>query len=264
MTLAMWSDTERDREGGPASPPDWEKRLPNNSLPYTSTIVFVVRKGNPKGIKDWPDIVKPGVEIVTPNPKTSGNGKLSFLAAWGSVTQRGGSEADALDVREEALRADARPRPRRARRHDDLRAEEDRRRPPHVGERGAPRGARRPKGAVEIVYPPISFLAEPHVAWVDANVKRKGTAAAAEGLPRVPLHARGPGDHRQELLPADQSGRSSRSTRATFPDIKLFKIDAVAKSWDDATDKYFGDGGLFDTLLQAEEVATRATREATP
>src|SRR5690242_12891398 len=95
VTLALWPDTDAVRKAGQISE-GWEKRLPNNSLPYTSTIVFVVRKGNPKGIEDWPDIVKPGIAIVTPNPKTSGNGKLSFLAAWGSVTERGGSEADAL------------------------------------------------------------------------------------------------------------------------------------------------------------------------
>ena len=83
VTLALWPDTDAIRKAGLIGD-GWEQRLPNNSLPYTSTIVFVVRKGNPKGIKDWPDLVKPGVEIVTPNPKTSGNGKLSFLAAWGS------------------------------------------------------------------------------------------------------------------------------------------------------------------------------------
>ena len=96
MTLAMWPDTDAIRKAGLISH-GWETRFPNNSLPYTSTIVFVVRKGNPKGIKDWPDLVKPGVEIVTPNPKTSGNGKLSFLAAWGSVTQRGGTEEQAKE-----------------------------------------------------------------------------------------------------------------------------------------------------------------------
>src|SRR5438046_7474375 len=95
VSLAIWPDTDAIRKTGQIGA-GWEKRLPNNSLPYTSTIVFVVRKGNPKGIQDWPDVVKPGVEIVTPNPKTSGNGKLSFLAAWGSVVSRGGSEADAL------------------------------------------------------------------------------------------------------------------------------------------------------------------------
>jgi sulfate transport system substrate-binding protein len=96
VTLAIPTDVDAIAKTG-LLPTDWAKKLPNNSLPYTSTIVFVVRKGNPKGIEDWPDLVKPGVEIVTPNPKTSGNGKLSFLAAWGSVTERGGTEKQALE-----------------------------------------------------------------------------------------------------------------------------------------------------------------------
>src|SRR5689334_6070897 len=95
VTLAIFPDTDAIRKAGQIEA-GREKRPPNNSLPYTSTIVFVVRKGNPKSIKDWPDIVKPEVQIVTPNPKTSGNGKLSFIAAWGSVTQRGGSEDEAF------------------------------------------------------------------------------------------------------------------------------------------------------------------------
>src|SRR5215470_18063354 len=94
VTLAMWPDTDAIRKAGLIAN-GWEARLPNNSVAYRSTVVFVVRKGNAKGIKDWPDIVKPGVEIVTPNPKTSGNGKFSFLAAWGSVKVRGGSDDDA-------------------------------------------------------------------------------------------------------------------------------------------------------------------------
>jgi sulfate/thiosulfate-binding protein len=91
VTLAMFPDTDAIRDKGLIAP-GWADRLPNKSLPYTSTIVFVVRKGNPKGIKDWPDLVKGDISIVTPNPKTSGNGKLSLLAAWGSVTETGGSE----------------------------------------------------------------------------------------------------------------------------------------------------------------------------
>src|SRR5262249_31751838 len=96
VTLALWGDTNQIAKAGLIAA-GWGERLPNTSLPYTSTIVFVVRKGNPKGIKDWPDIVRPGVEIVTPNPKTSGNGKLSFLSAWGYVKSKGGSDADALE-----------------------------------------------------------------------------------------------------------------------------------------------------------------------
>src|SRR5262249_6685820 len=95
VTLALWSDTDSLRKKGLLEE-NWDEQFPNRSLPYFSTIVFVVRKGNPKAIRDWPDLVRPGVEVITPNPKTSGNGKLSFLAAWGSVLHRGGSEADAL------------------------------------------------------------------------------------------------------------------------------------------------------------------------
>ncbi|HJY83809.1 MAG TPA: sulfate ABC transporter substrate-binding protein, partial [Candidatus Binatia bacterium] len=95
VTLALWSDTDAIAKKGLIDK-NWEQRLPNRSLPYISTIVFVVRKGNPKGIKDWPDLAKPGIAIVTPNPKTSGNGQLSFYSAWGSVVLRGGSREDAI------------------------------------------------------------------------------------------------------------------------------------------------------------------------
>ena len=94
VTLALWSDTDAIRQAGLIHD-GWEARLPNRSLPYSSTIVFVVRRGNPKAIHDWPDLIRDGISIITPNPKTSGNGKLAFLAAWGSVTARGGSAADA-------------------------------------------------------------------------------------------------------------------------------------------------------------------------
>ncbi len=96
VTLALGSDTDALRRHGLLAD-DWQKRLPNNALPYYSTIVFVVRKGNPEKVRDWPDLVRPGIGVITPNPKTSGNGKLSFLAAWGSVVRRGGSEDDARE-----------------------------------------------------------------------------------------------------------------------------------------------------------------------
>src|ERR1051325_5432785 len=178
VTLAIFPDTDAIRKAGQIEA-GWEKRLPNNSLPYTSTIVFVVRKGNPKGIKDWPDIVKPGVQVVTPNPKTSGNGKLSFLAAWGSVTQRGGSEDDALALLKKLyaqvpvldLGARASATTFVQKQIGDV----------HLAwENEAYLEVREAGGSLEIVVPPISVLAEPQVAWVDANVKRKGTAAAAK------------------------------------------------------------------------------------
>lgn len=242
-TLAMWPDTNALAKAGLLAP-DWLERLPHDSLPYTSTIVFVVRKGNPKGIRDWPDIIRPGVEIVTPNPKTSGNGKLSFLAAWGSVTQRGGSEAEALAFVKKLyeqvpvldLAARAATTTFVKKRIGDV----------HLAwENEAHLEVVEARGAVELVYPPISFLAEPHVAWIDANVKRKGTEAAAKAYLEF-LYT----PEAQEIIarhhyrPSDPAVLARH--RAKFPEMQLFRIDAVAKSWDDATARYFGDGGLFD------------------
>ena len=178
VTLAMWPDTNAIAKSG-LIPADWTTKLPNNSLPYTSTIVFVVRKGNPKGIRDWADVVKDGVEIVTPNPKTSGNGKLSFLAAWGSVTQRGGSDAEALAFVKKLyehtpvldLGARAATTTFVQKKIGDV----------HLAwENEAHLEVEEANGAVEIVYPPISFFAEPHVAVVSKNAERRGTAAAAK------------------------------------------------------------------------------------
>ena len=105
VTLAMWTDTDALRTKRGLIEPNWEDRFPNKSLPYYSTIVFVVRKGNPFGIQDWPDLLKPGVKIITPNPKTSGGAKFNILGAWGAITRRGGSDADARGfVREMLLR----------------------------------------------------------------------------------------------------------------------------------------------------------------
>jgi len=247
VTLALWPDTNAISKAGQIAP-GWEKRLPNNSLPYTSTAVFVVRKGNPKNIHDWPDIVKPGVEIVTPNPKTSGNGKVSFLAAWGSVTQRGGSEADALEfvkkIYEHTPVLDLGARGSTTtfvqKGIGDV----------HLAwENEARLGVQEAGGSVEIVYPPISFLAEPPVTWVDANVKRKGTEAAAKAYLEFLYTEEG-----QEIIaknfyrPIDPSVRQKYAS--TFPEVKLFPITAIAKSWDDAYAKFFNNGGLFDSFYK--------------
>jgi sulfate/thiosulfate transport system substrate-binding protein len=247
LTLALWSDTNAVAKAG-LLPADWEKSFPNDSLPYTSTIVFVVRKGNPKGIKDWPDIVKPGVQIVTPNPKTSGNGKLSFLAAWGSVTQRGGSDKDALEFVKKLyeqtpvldLGARAATTTFVQKRIGDV----------HLAwENEARLEVEEAKGAVEVVYPPISFLAEPHVAVVTKNAERKGTLAAAKAYLDFLYTPEG-----QEIVARNFYRPTNAEVlarhRADFPELRLFKIDAVAKSWDDASAKYFGDGGLFDSFYK--------------
>src|SRR5438128_10749343 len=178
VILAMWPDTNAIAKAG-LLPADWTTKLPNNSLPYTSTIVLVVRKGNPKGIKDWPDIVKPGIEIVTPNPKTSGNGKTSGLAAWGSVTQRGGSEDEALEFVKK-LYAQVPVLDLGARGSTTTFVQKKIGDVHLAWENEAYLEVKEAGGEIEMVVPPISILAEPRVAWVDANVKRKGTEAAAK------------------------------------------------------------------------------------
>ena len=247
VSLALWPDTDAIRKAGQIEP-GWEKRLPNNSLPYTSTAVFVVRKGNPKGIKDWPDLVKPGVEIVTPNPKTSGNGKVSFLAAWGSVTQRGGSEADALDFLKKLydhvpvldLGARGSTTTFVQKRIGDVQI---------AWENEAKLEAQEAAGEVEIVYPPISFLAEPPVTWVDANVKRKGTAAAAKAYLEFLYTEEGQTIIAKNFYrPIDPAVRERYA--AEFPAIKLFPVTAIAKSWDDAYDRFFNEGKLFDSFYK--------------
>jgi sulfate transport system substrate-binding protein len=247
ITLAMRPDTNAVARAG-LLPLDWTKSLPNDSLPYTSTIVFVVRKGNPKNIHDWPDIIKPGVQIVTPNPKTSGNGKLSFLAAWGAVTQRGGSDEDALDFVRKLyeqvpvldLAARAATTTFVQKRIGDV----------HLAwENEAHLEVEEAKGAVELVHPPISFLAEPHVAEVTENAERKGTLSAARAYLEF-LYT----PEAQEIIARNFYRPSNPEVlarhRSTFPDMQLFRIDRVASSWDDASAKYFGDGGLFDSFYK--------------
>jgi sulfate transport system substrate-binding protein len=247
VTLAMWPDTDAVRKAGQIDA-GWEKEFPNNSLPYTSTIVFVVRKGNPKGIKDWPDLVKPGVQIVTPNPKTSGNGKLSFLAAWGAVTERGGSEAEALAMVTKLY--EQTPVLDLGARASTVTFVQKKIGDVHLSwENEAHLEVQEARGAVELAYPPISILAEPHVAVVDANVKRKNTGAAAkayldflytdEGQALIAKHFYRPTN--PEILKANASA---------FPEMKLFPVTAVARNWDDAYDKYFGDGKLFDSFYK--------------
>ncbi len=247
VTLAMWPDTDAIRKAGLIAD-GWEQRLPNNSVPYRSTIVFVVRKGNPKDIKDWPDVVKDGVEIVTPSPKTSGNGKFSFLAAWGSVTQRGGTEQQAQEFvtklykQTPVLDSGARGATTTfAQKHiGDVHLTWENEARLEIAEAG---------GELEIVYPPISILAEPPVAVVDGNVKRKGTGEAADAYLRF-LYT----DEAQEIIAKNFyrpiNADILRRHADTFPEIQLFPITSIATDWNDASDKFFGDGKIFDSLYQ--------------
>jgi sulfate transport system substrate-binding protein len=246
-TLALYSDTDAIRKKGLIEN-GWVDRFPERSLPYFSTIVFVVRKGNPKGIKDWGDIVRPGVSIVTPNPKTSGNGKLSFLAAWGAVVRRGGSEKDA----EEFVTRLYRQTPvldSGARGSTTTFAQKNIGDVHLTWENEAHLEVQEAKGALELVYPPLSIRAEPHVAVVDANVRRKGTEKAAEAYLKF-LYT----DEAQEIIashyyrPINPVIRKAHA--AHLPEIDLFPITTIAAGWDQAQQKFFADGGVFDSIYQ--------------
>jgi len=247
VTLASYIDTDAIAQRGLITG-DWAKRLPGNSLPYTSTIVFVVRKGNPKGIKDWPDLVKPGVEIITPNPKTSGNGYLSFFSAWGSVVLRGGSRAQAVEYVTKLYRQvpvlDSGARGATVtfvqRGIGDV----------HLSwENEARLEVEEAKGDLDIVYPPISVRAEPHVAVVDASVDRKKTRVVAEAYLKY-LYT----DAGQEIIakhyyrPANEA--VLRRNGARFPSLRLFSIKEIALDFPDAHKQFIAEGGVFDKIYK--------------
>jgi sulfate/thiosulfate transport system substrate-binding protein len=248
VTLATYVDTDAISTRGQLIEPGWVDELPDRSLPYFSTLVFVVRKGNPKQIKDWPDLVKPGVQIITPNPKTSGNGYLSFFSAWGSVVLRGGSEEDAttyvtqLYKRVPVLDSGARGATTTfvQKKIGDV----------HIAwENEAHLEVQEAKGELELVYPPISIRAEPHVAVVDANVDKHRTRDVAEAYLKY-LYT----DEAQELLarhfyrPSNQAILAKHSDR--FPAIKLFAITEIAKDFLDAHKRFIGEGGVFDRIYE--------------
>jgi sulfate transport system substrate-binding protein len=250
VTLASFLDTDAIAKKGLITAP-WVDKLPNRSLPYTSTIVFVVRKGNPKGVKDWPDLVKPGVEIITPNPKTSGNGYLSFFSAWGSVVLRNGTAEDAqkfvtaLYKQVPVLDSGARGATTTfvQKKIGDV----------HLAwENEAHLEVKEAKGDLELVYPPISIRAEPHVAVVDQNVDRKKTRAAAEAYLKYVYT-----DEAQEIVakhfyrPSNEAVLKKHA--ADFPEMKLFPVTDIAADFNDAHKRFIAEGGVFDTIYKPKK-----------
>ncbi|NBT12834.1 MAG: sulfate ABC transporter substrate-binding protein [Planctomycetia bacterium] len=245
VTLAVWPDVEAVAKSGLVRP-DWQHRYDNGSVPFHSVVVFVVRKGNPKGIRDWGDLVKGDVSIITPNPKTSGNGKYSFLAAWGSVITRGGSEEDAgrfvaeLYRRTPVLDTGARAATATFSQKGigDVHLTFENEAHLEVNEAG---------GDLEIVYPKTSIRVDPPVAVVDKNVDKKGTRHAAEaylGFLYTPEgrsiiakhHYRPWGDN----PPPPAAGTA-------WPTVETYTIDAIG-GWQTASTKFFGEGGMFDRI----------------
>ena len=181
-------------------PADWQKRLPHNSAPYTSTIVLVVRQGNPKGIKDWDDLVKPGISVITPNPKTSGGARWNYLAAWEFAKRKYGSEAKAKDF-VQALYKNVPVLDTGARGSSVTFAQRNQGDVFISWENEAHLLEKEFGSKVDVVYPSLSILAEPPVTVVDKNVDRKGTRAVAQAYLEYLYTDEGPGHCRQELLP---------------------------------------------------------------
>ena len=251
VTLALAYDVDALYERGKLIPKDWQKRLPYNSAPYTSTIVFLVRKGNPKQIKDWDDLVKPGISVITPNPKTSGGARWNYLAAWGYALKKSSNdEAKAKDfvsrlyknvpVLDSGARGSTTTFVERG--IGDVLIAWENEAFLSVKELGSQK--------IEIVVPSFSILAEPPVSIVDKIVDKHGTRKVAQAYL----------DYLYTPEGQDIAGRNFYRPRldsavakyaSQFPRINLFTIDAVFGGWQKAQATHFADGGVFDQIYLA-------------
>jgi len=248
VTLALAYDIDEIHDKGKLIPETWQKRLPHNSSPYTSTIVFLVRKGNPKHIKDWNDLVKPGVSVITPNPKTSGGARWNYLAAWAyALKQKGGSDAKAkqfvgalyknVPVLDSGARGSTTTFVQRG--QGDVLLAWENEAFLAVNELG--------KDRFEIVVPSLSILAEPPVSVVDKVVDRKGTRKVAEEYLKYLYSPQGQEIAAQNYYrPIDP--KVAKKYAARFPKVKLVTIDGVFGGWRKAQKTHFADGGVFDLI----------------
>jgi len=253
VTLALGYDVSALAEKGQLLSADWQKKLPNNSSPYTSTIVFVVRAGNPKHVKDWNDLVRDGVQVITANPKTGGGARWNYLAAWGyALEQPGGDEAKAKDfvtklyqnvpVLDSGARGSTTTFVERG--IGDVLIAWENEAILSVNDLG--------KGKFELVVPSVSVLCEPPVAVVDKNVDKHGTRAVAEAYLQYLYTPEG-----QELVakhyyrPRDPDALAKH--RAAFSDLKLFTVDEKFGGWAKAQSTHFNDGGVFDQIYQPKK-----------
>ena len=248
VTLALAYDIDEIAAKAKLLPADWQKRLPNNSSPYTSTIVFLVRKGNPKAIRDWNDLVRPGVSVITPNPKTSGGARWNYLAAWAyAVRQPGGSEIKAREFVTQLFRnvpiLDSGARGSLTtfaeRGIGDVAISWENEALLAVKELGPDK--------FEIVAPSLSILAEPPVALVDRNADRKGTRAAAQAYLEYLYTPEG-----QEIIARNHYRPTDKVVAAKyakeFPALKMVTIDEAFGGWGKAQATHFADGALFDQI----------------
>jgi len=250
-TLALAGDTDALHTHGNWIPKDWQKRLPHNSSPYTSTIVLVVRQGNPKGIKDWDDLVRPGIAVITPNPKTSGGARWNYLAAWEFARRKLGSDAQAKEFVAKLYRnvpvLDTGARGSTisfAQRNqgDVLIAWENE--AYLLGQEFGPR--------FDVIAPSISILAEPAVTVVDKNVDQKGTRAVAEEYLRFLYTEQGQDIVGKHFYRPAVSEKAKAKYARQFADLNLFTIDAAFGGWDKAAREHFADGASFDQIYTSK------------
>ena len=250
VTLALAGDIDELYKLGKLIPENWQERLPDASTPYTSTIVFLVRKGNPKGLKDWDDLVNPGVEVITPNPKTSGGARWNFLAAWAYAEQKYGSEAEAKAFTEKlyknvpVLDTGARGSTITFVNNDigDVLLAWENEAFLALKEEGGEN--------FEIVAPSLSILAEPPVSVVDQNVDKKGTRKVAEAYLNYLYSEEGQRIAAKHFYrPRNQAVAAEFAEQ--FPQLKLVTIDKDFGGWKTAQPKFFNDGGVFDQIYQA-------------
>ena len=248
VTLGLAYDIDAIAEKGNLLPKDWQKKFPHNSTPYTSTIVFLVRKGNPKGLKTWDDLIKPGVGIIVPNPKTSGGARWAYLAAYGAALKaNGGDDAKAKDyitklyknvpVLDSGARGATTTFVERG--IGDVLLSWENEAILATNELG--------QGQFEVVYPPISILAEPPVAVVEQVAKKKGTTEVAQAYLKFLYTPEG-----QEIGAQNhyrpQNPEILAKYASQFPKLKLFTIDDTFGGWQKAQKTHFADGGVFDQI----------------
>jgi len=248
VTLALAYDIDAIAEKGRHIPTDWQKRLPNNSSPFTSTIVFLVRTGNPKGLKDWDDLIKPGVQVITPNPKTSGGARWNYLAAWGyALTKNNNDQTKAkafvgdlfknVQVLDSGARGSTTTFVERG--IGDVLLAWENEAFLAVKQLG--------KGKFEIVTPSLSILAEPTVALIDKVVDKKGTREIAEAYLKFLYTPEGQEiGVRNHYRPQDKDVAAKFA--GAFAKVELFTIDDMFGGWQKAQKTHFADGGVFDEL----------------
>lgn len=247
ITMNMATDINALAEFGQNIPDDWAKRLPDNSAPFTSATVFIVRKGNPKGLADWPDLLKDGVQVIVPNPKTSGNGRYTYLSAWGYVLQQGGDEAAAKEfVGKLFKQVPVLDTGGRAATSTFMQNQ--------IGdvlvtfENEAEMIAREfGRGGFEVIYPSVSAESEPPVAVVDKVVERKGSRAVAEAYLKYLWSDEGQRIAASNYLrPRNQAILAEHADR--FPKVSFFNVVETFGEWPDIQKTHFNDGGVFDQV----------------